>query len=109
MATKVGISRRLLAKLLKGGVLRRVTDKIKPALSAASKIKRLQFVLSHVDDALKFDSGYDVVHVDEKWFNEDKDDKAYFLLPDESAPPRARKSKRFIPKTMFLAAVARPR
>jgi hypothetical protein len=67
-------------------------------------------VLSHLDeDTLTFDPGYDVVHVDEKWFNEDKDDRAYFLLDSEVPPPRSRKSKWFIPKTMFLAAVARPR
>ncbi|KAG3136913.1 hypothetical protein PI126_g17609 [Phytophthora idaei] len=58
---------------------------------------------------MKFDEGYDVVHVDEKWFNEDKDDRAYLLLDGEEPPPRDRKSKRFIPKMMFLAAVARPR
>ncbi|GMF45366.1 unnamed protein product [Phytophthora fragariaefolia] len=58
---------------------------------------------------MQFDGGYDVVHIDEKWFNEDKEDRADLLLDGEKPPPRDRKSKRFIPKTMFLAAVARPR
>ncbi|KAG2854987.1 hypothetical protein PC113_g12828 [Phytophthora cactorum] len=58
---------------------------------------------------MKFDEEYDIVHVDEKWFNEDKVDRAYLLLDGEEPPPRDRKSKRFIPKMMFLAAVARPR
>ncbi|KAG2837343.1 hypothetical protein PC112_g4932 [Phytophthora cactorum] len=57
---------------------------------------------------MKFDEEYDIVHVDEKWFNEDKVDRAYLLLDGEEPPPRDRKSKRFIPKMMFLAAVARP-
>ncbi|OWZ02217.1 Mar9 Transposase [Phytophthora megakarya] len=50
-----------------------------------------------------------VVHVDEKWFCEDKYKLSYLLLPRKRPPHRTRKSKRFIPKTMFLAAVARPR
>ncbi|GMF24317.1 unnamed protein product [Phytophthora fragariaefolia] len=53
---------------------------------------------------MKFDGGYDVVYIDEKWFNEDKDDRAYLLFDGEKPPPRDRKSKRFNPKTMFLAA-----
>ncbi|KAG3008392.1 hypothetical protein PC120_g16258 [Phytophthora cactorum] len=54
---------------------------------------------------MKFDEEYDIVHVDEKWFNEDKVDRAYLLLDGEEPPPRDRKSKRFIPKMMFLAAI----
>ena len=52
---------------------------------------------------------FNIVHIDEKWFNEDVDRKTYYLLPDEENPLRCRKSKRFIGKTMFLTAVARPR
>jgi hypothetical protein len=39
----------------------------------------------------------------------DKDDRSYLVLEGEQPPPRARKSKRLILKTMFLAAVASPR
>lgn len=52
---------------------------------------------------------YNIVHVDEKWFNEDVDKKTYYLLDGEEPPHRQRKSKRFIGKTIFLAAVAHPR
>ncbi|KAE9067674.1 hypothetical protein PF002_g28284, partial [Phytophthora fragariae] len=34
---------------------------------------------------------------------------SYLVFEGEELPPRAWKSKRFIPKTMFLAALARPR
>uniref|UniRef100_H3G690 Transposase n=1 Tax=Phytophthora ramorum TaxID=164328 RepID=H3G690_PHYRM len=47
--------------------------------------------------------------IDEKWFYEDHDKRSYLLFPGEEPPHRTRKSKRFIPKTMLLAAVARPR
>ncbi|KAL3659951.1 hypothetical protein V7S43_019092 [Phytophthora oleae] len=56
-----------------------------------------------------FDPMLDVIHVDEKWFNADKDKRSYLVFEDEKPPPRFFKSKRFIPKTMFLAAFARPR
>ncbi|ETP33198.1 hypothetical protein F442_18222 [Phytophthora nicotianae P10297] len=49
-----------------------------------------------------------VIHIDEKWFNQDKNTRTYMLLESELPPQRDRKSKNFIPKTMFLAAVARP-
>ena len=52
---------------------------------------------------------FDVVHVDEKWFYEDVDKRFYYIVGDEEPPQRHRCSKRFIQKTMFLAAVARPR
>ncbi|KAF0735417.1 hypothetical protein Ae201684_008107 [Aphanomyces euteiches] len=50
---------------------------------------------------------WDVVHMDEKWFNADQDRRKVYLTPDETVEHRTTKSKRFIPKVMFLAAVAR--
>ncbi|KAF0682365.1 Aste57867_25503 [Aphanomyces stellatus] len=51
----------------------------------------------------------DVVHLDEKWFNADKDRRKVYVAPNEDLPRCACKSKRFIPRVMFLAAIARPR
>ncbi|KAG3101639.1 hypothetical protein PI125_g14398 [Phytophthora idaei] len=50
---------------------------------------------------------HNLVHLDDKWFNEDKDNRTVYGLSGEALPLRRRKSKRFIGKTMFLAAVAR--
>ncbi|GMF59677.1 unnamed protein product [Phytophthora fragariaefolia] len=52
---------------------------------------------------------YDVVHVDEKWFNMYKASSRYYLTADESLPYRTCPNKRYIGKVMFLAAIARPR
>ncbi|KAJ0493572.1 hypothetical protein HanRHA438_Chr12g0556251 [Helianthus annuus] len=52
---------------------------------------------------------FNVVHIDEKWFYLSKPSKRYYLLPGEDEPLRTCKSKKFITKVMFLAAVARPR
>jgi hypothetical protein len=110
LAASAGTSRRILSSLMKDNSLRRVTETIRPQLSEENKIQRVQFVLAHLnEERMEFDAGFDVVHVDEKWFNADKDKRVYFLLEGEEAPQRRRQSKRFIEKTMFLAAVTRPR
>ncbi|RHY23533.1 hypothetical protein DYB32_009153 [Aphanomyces invadans] len=50
-----------------------------------------------------------VVHLDEKWFNADKDRRKVYLTKGETVSRRVCKSKRFISKVIFLVAVARPR
>ena len=52
---------------------------------------------------------YDYIHVDEKWFHLTKITRKMYLAAGEKPPSRSTQSKRFIPKVMFLRAVARPR
>ncbi|XP_058726901.1 uncharacterized protein LOC131598302 [Vicia villosa] len=52
---------------------------------------------------------YNTIHIDEKWFYMTKKSENYYLLQDEEVPLRTYKSKNFIEKVMFLAAIARPR
>ncbi|XP_074346321.1 uncharacterized protein LOC141685095 [Apium graveolens] len=52
---------------------------------------------------------YNVIHVDEKWFYMTRKNEKYYLLLDEEEPYRTCKSKNFVAKVMFLAAIARPR
>ncbi|OMO65709.1 hypothetical protein COLO4_31045 [Corchorus olitorius] len=52
---------------------------------------------------------FNQVHIDEKWFFMTRESERYYLLPEEDELVRTCKSKRFITKVMFLAAVARPR
>ncbi|OMO69418.1 hypothetical protein CCACVL1_19514 [Corchorus capsularis] len=56
-----------------------------------------------------FKGMYNVIHIDEKWFNLTKQSETYYLLPDEEDPLRTCTSKHFIGKVMFLVAIARPR
>ncbi|XP_048496229.2 uncharacterized protein LOC125495524 [Beta vulgaris subsp. vulgaris] len=51
---------------------------------------------------------YNLVHVDEKWFCMSKISQRYYLAIGEAEPYRRCKSKRFIIKIMFIAALARP-
>jgi transposase-like protein len=109
-AARIGVSGSLVRSLLTEGQLVRRSGHIKPLLTDKQKVKRVRHALSFIDESTcQFEGMYDVVHIDEKWFNEDVDGRTYLLLPDEEAPQRHRRSKRFIPKTMFLAAVSRPR
>ena len=49
------------------------------------------------------------IHVDEKWFYAFKTGAWLYLPPGVEPPILVCKSKRFIPKVMFIAAVAEPR
>ncbi|GJT87222.1 hypothetical protein Tco_1068939 [Tanacetum coccineum] len=52
---------------------------------------------------------YNIIHIDEKRFYMSRPTKRYYLVPSEDDSLRTCKSKKFITKVMFLAAVARPR
>ena len=56
-----------------------------------------------------FGDMFNVVHIDEKWFYMTRESKRCYLVPGEIETLRTCKSKKFITKIMFLAAVARPR
>ncbi|ETV74014.1 hypothetical protein H257_11330 [Aphanomyces astaci] len=56
-----------------------------------------------------FDAMWDAVHLDEKWFNAENGRLKVYVVKGQSIKRRVAKSKRFIPKVMFLATVARPR
>jgi hypothetical protein len=96
--------------MLSTGHLKRLTRTIKPSLTVDNKAKRVRFAFSFVDpDTLLFDPMRDIVHIDEKWFQEDVDKRTCLVVPGEELTERHRKSKHYIPKTMFLAPVACPR
>lgn len=110
MAAASGIPRSTLGRLVKEGAIRPHSNSIKPLLTNCNKIARLQFCLSMLQPSSNsFHDMYDVIHVDEKWFYMTKASKRYYLADGELEPLRTCKSKRFIEKVMFLAAVARPK
>ncbi|ETK87041.1 hypothetical protein L917_03764, partial [Phytophthora nicotianae] len=51
---------------------------------------------------------YDVVHIDEKWFNMYKGVARYCFAPDEGLPYRSTSNVRYIGKVKLLVAIARP-
>jgi hypothetical protein len=101
---------RLHSMVKKNGAIRRHSSTVKPVLTEPNKQFRIQYALDNINmDRRLFDSMMDVVHVDEKWFEMKQVNKTYFLAEGEAEPHRAAKSKRYIEKVVFLAAVARPR
>lgn len=112
LARASGISKSSLHRAVKCGKLWVHSSAVKPFLTERNKVDRVRFSLKFVRREapdLPFSEMFDTVHIDEKWFYLVEVGKSYILLPDEEPPHRSVKSKRFITKVMFLAAVARPR
>jgi len=91
--------------------VKRTASSIKPWLEDHHKLARIKFVKSHIKDSGQFDDMMNVIHVDEKWYYTEKVKKNFCMHKKEAdlMPKRRCKNKRFIPKLMFAAAVARPR
>lgn len=112
LAAAIGVPKSTLHRKFKEGQLKRHSNAIKPLLSDSNKIQRIEFALSMIiprSNPPTFQDMFDCVHVDEKWFYLTRTKATYYMCPDEPEPLRTCKSKRFIEKVMFLAAVARPR
>ncbi|ETM99738.1 hypothetical protein PPTG_18495 [Phytophthora nicotianae INRA-310] len=98
-AVAAALTRYPVSAMLKEGRLHRRSTRIKPALTTENKHMRVEHVLSYIDDAThNFEPMENVIHIDEKWFNQDKNTRTYMLLEGELPPQRDRKSKNFIPK-----------
>ncbi|KAF0718363.1 Aste57867_1744 [Aphanomyces stellatus] len=98
-----------LCRHLKKGTFQRRSSRIKPTRWLLLASSRTPTRANVSNFAVEFDSLWDVIHIDEKWFNAEKDQRKVYLVPGESPQRRSWKSKRFITKVMFLAPAARPR
>lgn len=106
------MSKSALHRAIKRASVVKYRSNVKPLLTESNRLERVQFALSHIQHKLRtlpFIDMNNVVHIDEKWFFLTRIKNVYYLYPEEELPKRAVKSKRFIAKVMFLAAVARPR
>ncbi|XP_027074399.2 uncharacterized protein [Coffea arabica] len=114
LSSEMKVSKSTLHRRIKEGAIRPHSNALKPQLTDQNKQVRLNFCLSMLEpESLNsnptFMSMFNVVHIDEKWFYMTKECEKYYLHPQEEEPLRTCKSKKFIVKVMFLAAVARPR
>ena len=110
VASALSVSTSTVHHLRQTGIIKRCSSFLKPRLKEKHYIDRLQFALSKVrTTSLQFDPMMNVVHIDEKFFYNNKDRRRFYLLEDEDVPERAIENKRYIGSTMFLVAVARPR
>jgi hypothetical protein len=115
LQTALGLkSKTVLLKYVKEGLVRRHSSALKPYMKDDNLKRRVEFCLSMLEESSiphdpMFKSMYNIVHIDEKWFDLTKRSTNYYILADEDEPYRTCKNKNYIPKVMFLAAVARPR
>ncbi|KAH7855835.1 hypothetical protein Vadar_029521 [Vaccinium darrowii] len=114
MSKAMEVPKSTLHRRLKEGAIRPHTNALKPYVFEDCKRARLRFCLSMLEPTSLetqpvFKDIYNYVHIDEKWFFMTKEAERYYPHPEEREPLRTCKSKRFITKVMFLAAVARPR
>ncbi|KAK9714173.1 hypothetical protein RND81_06G076600 [Saponaria officinalis] len=112
LSLKLGCTVSALHRLIKKGKIRSHTSATKPFLTQENMVARIKFVLSKIQPQTfhenpVFQPMYESIHIDEKWFYMTKASERYYLLPDEEEPYRCLKSKRFITKVMFIAAVGR--
>ncbi|XP_042032329.1 uncharacterized protein LOC121779044 [Salvia splendens] len=113
LAYKLDVSKSTVGRFVKEYQLRPHTNAIKPILTSSNKVVRMRWSLSHIqpliaNGMLKYHPMHNVLNIDEKWFYMAKTSDRYYLLPGETEPYRACKSKRFITKVMFMCAVCRP-
>ncbi len=87
------------------------SNHLKPHLTDKNKEARLNWVLQflHDNDDGTMSLMYDMVHIDEKWFDLTNKVNNYYVAPGEEPPIRSVVNKARCPKLMFLTAVARPR
>ena len=110
ISSQTGMTMHQVRKLLKEEHLKKITSSLKPLLTQENRDARFLFCSSFIEPQIKmFYDMYDHIHIDEKLFNLKKVKCNYYLVHGEDAPLRVAKSKRHIPKVMFLCAVARPR
>jgi hypothetical protein len=104
-----GIPKTSLHRMMKSNVLLKQNVHCKPFLKELNKVRRVEYILQHISHEALLDNFYSEVHIDEKWFYLHKVKRGIILHPDEPKRVQKCQSKRFVPKVMFMAAVARPR
>ena len=89
LARNSNIPKSTLQDHIKRGNLERHSNSIKPTLTKNNELRRLQYCLAHIEpetietDPL-FKGNYNVIHVDEKWFNISEVNQRMILVPGES-------------------------
>lgn len=114
LAFQSGTVKSSVHRLVQKGKIRSHSSALKPFLTTQNMQARTKFVLKHIQNAIlhinpMYDDMFNYVHIEEKWFCVTRTTQKYYLLPYESLPYRACKSKKFITKIMFMSAIARPR
>ncbi|KAL8507611.1 hypothetical protein ACS0TY_018229 [Phlomoides rotata] len=80
------VSRSVVGRWVKDGLIRSHTNAIKPKLTDKIKLQRINFSLNALTldmyaNMITFGDKHHVVHIDEKWFFMTRVSERYYLLP----------------------------
>ncbi|KAK9668658.1 hypothetical protein RND81_13G075800 [Saponaria officinalis] len=113
LATTIGHTPSTVERWIRKWLIRSHSSAVHPELTQDNMYLRLHFVrgklyFDKIINCLKFKDMNNIIHIDEQWFNMTKATQKYYLVKGGDVPYRSCKSKRFIVKIMFIAAVSRP-
>ncbi|WVZ96972.1 hypothetical protein U9M48_042547 [Paspalum notatum var. saurae] len=137
VATHFGVSKAKIHSMKREGVIKRVSNTLKPYLTEKNKKDQLKWCLSMLDPLSlphdpEFKGLFDHVVIDEKWWfitrkteryytapgeveptrtiiGITRKTERYYTAPGEVEPTRTIRNKNYIPKIQILTAVGRPR
>ena len=114
VAQHFGISKSKLHSLKREGIIKRVSNSIKPYLTDKNKKDMLKWCVSmlgpnSIPHDPVFRGLFDYLFIDEKWYYITRKSFRYYTVPGEEQPTRTCKNKNYIPKIMILTVIARPR
>ena len=114
VAKHLGVSKGKIQRMKKQGVIKRVSNTIKPYLTEKNKKDRLRWCLSMIDPRSAphdpmFKGLFDYVLIDEKWYYITRKTLRYYKGADEGQLARTCKNKNYIPKIQILTVLGRPR
>ncbi|XP_057543493.1 uncharacterized protein LOC130821721 [Amaranthus tricolor] len=103
VATCLDLAPSTVWRLIKRGDIKAHSNPLHPALTDANKIRRVEWILSLIqEDTIQrhpiYKGMYDYIHIDEKWFYLTKKTQRVYLAHKEKVPYKAAKSSKFIPK-----------
>jgi hypothetical protein len=112
MLTKhLGVSKSKVHRMKREGLMKRVSNTIKPYLTDKNKKDRLKWCLSILDPRSVlndpvFKRLFDYVFIGEKWFYITRKALRYYIIPGEQQPTRTCKNKNYIPMIQILIILA---
>jgi hypothetical protein len=111
LSSSLGIPTTTMWRIKKNGdVFKRITSVLRLHLTEQNKLTRFLFSIEHINKrTMQYETFYDRIVVDEKWFYLTQYKQGYYVAVDEEPPTRRVNNKHKITKVMFLCAVARPR
>jgi hypothetical protein len=114
VAKHLGVNKAKVHRMKHEGLIKRVSNTIKPYLTNKNKKDCLKWCLSMLDPRSVpndpvFKGLFDYIFIDEKWSYITRKALRYYIVSGEQQPLRTCKNKNYIPKIQILTVLAWPR